>query len=238
MTGRSGMVSKAAVLLAMVFSMTPFGLAQMGMMGGNGDMAEKMAENSKKLKEYNYLQKTEIFYKGESKGIKMARVHFDSVTGEKIVEPMDSPAAETQPENGGRRRLLGQVKERKIEEKKDEMKDYIERLTGLMQQYLPPNSDRVKAAMSRALMTPPSNGVAKITLPDYLKSGDKMVLSVEPATKALTEVAVNSTLDNDPVSFQVNFNKLPDGTNYPSLTSIDSPAKELRIQVTTSDYRK
>lgn len=206
-------------------------------MGGNGDMAEKMAENSKKLKQYNYLQKTEVFLKDDLRTTKLSRVHFDSVTGEKISEPIETPAAATQPDTG-RRRMLGQIKERKIEEKKDEMKEYIERLTGLMSQYLPPNADRIKAAMPHALITPPADGVAKVTFPDYLKSGDKMILSLDPSTKNLNQVLVNSSLDDQPVSFQVNFNKLPDGTNYPSLTTINSPAKELRIQVSTSDYRK
>ena len=224
------------ILPAILIALALTAHAQMGM-GGNGDMAEKMAENGKKLKQYNYLQKTEIFFKGDLRTTKVARVHYDSVTGEKISEPMETAAAETQPDTG-RRRVLGQIKERKIEEKKDEMKEYIERLTGLMSQYLPPNSDRVKAAMPRALITPPADGVAKVTFSDYLKSGDKMILSLDPSTKALNEVLVNSSLDDDPVSFQVNFNKLPDGTNYPSLTTIESPAKQLRIQVSTSDYRK
>lgn len=236
MSSRKKAISYILPAFLLTFALASFAYAQMGM-GGNGDMAEKMAENGKKLKQYNYLQKTEVFFKGDLRTTKMARVHHDSVTGEKISEPMETAAAETQPDTG-RRRMLGQIKERKIEEKKDEMKEYIERLTGLMSQYLPPNSDRVKAAMPHALITPPADGVAKVTFPDYMKSGDKMILSVDPATKALNEVLVNSSLDDDPVSFQVKFNKLPDGTNYPSLTTIDSPAKQLRIQVSTSDYRK
>jgi hypothetical protein len=229
--------SKLLVLLV-ALSLTTLIQAQMGMgMGNNGEMTEKIAENGKKLKQYNYLQKTEVFFKGNLRTTKLARVHYDSVTGEKISEPMETQPAATEPQ-GGRRRVLGEIKERKIEEKKDEMKEYVERLTGLMSQYLPPNSDRIKAAMSRALIMPPADGVAKVTLPDYLKAGDKMSLTLDSTSKTLTQILVNSMLDSDPVSFQVNFNKLPDGTNYPSLTSIDSPAKELRIQVSTSDYRK
>jgi hypothetical protein len=222
--------------LLVALSLTTLIHAQMGM-GNNGEITEKITENGKKLKQYNHLQKTEVFFKGDLRTTKLARIHYDSVTGEKISEPMETEAAATDPQ-GGRRRVLGQIKERKIEEKKDEIKEYVERLTGLMSQYLPPNSDRIKAAMSRALITPPADGVAKVTLPDYLKAGDKMTLTLDSTSKTLTQILVNSMLDSDPVSFEVNFNKLPDGTNYPSLTSIDSPAKELRIQVSTSDYRK
>jgi hypothetical protein len=224
-----------ATLLGLACAASLYG--QMGGMMGKPDLSSKMAENAQKLKQYTYTQKTEIFLKGELKGTKLASVHYDAA-GNKIVTPANSEPAQAQQESGGRRGMLARVKEKKIEEKKDEIKDYVERLTGLMGQYLPPNPDRVKAAMPRAEITPPAGGPLKVTLPDYLKQGDKMMLMVEPSTKALSEVLVNSSLDQDPVSFQVNFAQLPDGTNYPSLTTLNSPAKDLRIQVSTSDYHK
>jgi hypothetical protein len=42
------------------------------------------------------------------------------------------------------------------------MKEYVERLVGLMGQYLPPNPDKIKAALSTAQITPPAGGDAKI----------------------------------------------------------------------------
>lgn len=217
---------------AIVLGLVAFCAAQMAT-GGGGQMAENMAENSKKLKQYTYLQKTEVFLKGEARSTKVDQVHYDS-SGQKVVVPVSStPSAEGQQGGGG-----GRLRQRVVEKKKDEMKDYIERLVGLMGQYLPPNGDRIKAAMPRAQITPPSGGEAKIALPDYLKQGDTMTLSIEPATKALSKILINSSLDEDPVKFTIDFAKLPDGTNYPSMTSIQSPSKELEIRVTTSDYHK
>lgn len=218
----------SAIVLRVVVSCA----AQM-MGGGGGQFAENMAENSKKLKQYTYLQKTEVFLKGEARSTKVDQVHYDS-SGEKVVVPVSStPSAEGQQGGGG-----GRLRQRIVEKKKDEMKEYVERLVGLMGQYLPPNGDRMKAAMPRAQITPPSGGEAKIVLPDYLKQGDSMTLSIEPATKALSKILINSSLDEDPVKFTVDFAKLPDGTNYPSMTSIQSPSKDLEIRVTTSDYHK
>jgi len=225
--------SRLVLALLLTVALTTFLHAQMGMMD-KGEFTEKMAENSKKLKQYTYLQKTQIFLKGELKGTKLSRVHYDSATGEKVSEPLDAPP----PEQGGRRRLMGRMKEKKIEEKKDEMKEYVERLMGLMSQYLPPNPDRMKAAMPNALISPPASGQAKLILSGYLKPGDKMTFAADPATKSLSEITIDSSLDDKPVSFQVVFSKLPDGTNYPSLTTINAPAKELRIAVATSDYHK
>jgi hypothetical protein len=209
--------------------------AQTGGMGG--DFAEKTAENSKKLKQYSYLQTTKIYFKGEMKTTKLARVHYDA-SGEKVTVPLDTPAPQEAQQANGRQGRLGALKQKKIAEKKDELKDYTERVIGLMGQYLPPNPDRMKAALPKAQITPNDNGKAKIALSDYLKPGDKMVMSIDPATKSLTEIMIDSSLDTDPVSFQVNFNKLPDGTNYPSLTTINAPAKEMKLEVSGSDYQK
>ena len=209
--------------------------AQMGGMGG--DFAEKTAENSKKLKQYSYLQTTKIYFKGEMKGTKLARVHYDD-SGEKDTVPLDTPAPQEAQQANEHQGRLGAFKQKKIAEKKDELKDYTERVIGLMGQYLPPNADRMKAALPKAQITPNDNGKAKIAMSDYLKPGDKMTMSLDPASKSLTAIDIASSLDTDPVSFQVNFNKLPDGTNYPSLTTINAPAKDLKIEVSSSDYQK
>lgn len=51
-------------------------------------------------------------------------------------------------------------------------------------------------------------------------------------------MAINSSLDDDPAAFIVDFARLSDDTNYPSMTNIKSEAKGLEIRVTTSDYHK
>lgn len=217
----------------MLLILSALAVAAYGQLSG-GDFAASVAENSKKLKQYTYLQKTEVFLKGELRTTKLATVHFDTVTGEKIVVPMNTPDAQDQPAEGRR----GRLRERIVEKKKDEMKEYVERLVGLMHQYLPPNPDKIKAAIPRAQITPPAGGDAKIAISDYLKPGDTLSFSVNPDSKKLDQIAIQSSLDSDPVAFQVGFAHLPDGTNYPSTTSIKSEAKGLEIRVTTSDYHK
>lgn len=208
-------------------------LTAYGQMTG-GEFAATMAENSAKLKQYTYLQKTEVFLRGELRTTKLAQVHFDPATGEKVVVPMNSGEAEEQPAEGRRGRLRARI----VEKKKDEMKEYVERLVGLMHQYLPPNPDKIKAAIPHAQITPPAGGDAKVAMSDYLKPGDMMTFSVNPTSEKLNQIAIQSSLDSDPVAFQVRFSQLPDGTNYPATTSIKSESKGLEIRVTSSDYHK
>jgi hypothetical protein len=223
--------STFVVLLAIVFA----GCRVQAQMGG--ELPAKIAENNKKLKQYTYQQKTEVFFKGELKTTKLAEVHFDATTGERIVVPMNGDSTD-QPQQPERRRRMGQMMEKRIEEKKGEMKEYIERLVGLMHQYLPPNPDKIKEALPHAQITPPADGNSKIAINDYLKSGDAMTFSVNAASKKMDQILINSSLDSDPVSFAVDFARLPDDTSYPSMTSIKSPAKDVEIRVTTSDYHK
>jgi hypothetical protein len=198
------------------------------------EFAAKMAENTAKLKQYTYMQKTQVYFKGELKRTKLSQVHFDTTTGERVVVPMSSDDADQQPDQGRGGRLRARI----VEKKRDEMKEYVERLVGLMHQYLPPNPDRIKAAMPRAEITPPAGGSAKIALSNYLKPGDKETFAIGSESKRLDQIAISSSLDDDPVSFTVDFARLPDDTNYPSMTTIKSEAKGLEIRVTTSDYHK
>jgi hypothetical protein len=193
-----------------------------------------MAENTAKLKQYTYMQKTQVYFKGELKRTKLSQVHFDTTTGEKVVVPMSSDDSDQQPDQGRGGRLRARI----VEKKRDEMKEYVERLVGLMHQYLPPNPDRIKAAMPRAEITPPAGGSAKIALSNYLKPGDKETFAIGSESKRLDQIAISSSLDDDPVSFTVDFARLPDDTNYPSMATIKSEAKGLEIRVTTSDYHK
>ena len=192
-------------------------------------IASRMAENSEKLRTYTFKQTAQVYFKGELKKTMVSQVHFDS-EGKRVAVPLQVTPAEDTEQRRGR------IGRRIVEQKKEEMKNYIERLTGLMGQYLPPTSDRIKAAVPRAQFTQ-GTGTAEATLPDYLKAGDSMTISLDTAAKRITQLRVKSSLDSDPVSIVVNFSRLPDGTNYPAATTVKSEAKEIELRISTSDYQ-
>lgn len=193
-------------------------------------IASSMGENSEKLKHYTFKQKVEVYLKGDLKKTTVSQIHYDS-NGERVAVPIESsPAADAQQPRG-------QIGRRIAEQKKDEMKDYIERLTGLMGQYLPPTEDRIKAAVPGAQFSQPEAGVAEATFPDYLKAGDSLTITLNSAERRVSQLRVKSSLDTDPVSIVVNFSQLPDGTNYPATTSVKSEAKGIELQISTSDYQ-
>ena len=57
--------------------------------------------------------------------------------------------------------------------------------------------------------------------------------------KALRRV-VESWLDEpkNPVTLEVNFQSLPDGTNYAATTLLKIPEKQIEVQIGNSNYQK
>ena len=62
-----------------------------------------------------------------------------------------SPAQAASPDRGGRRG--GRVAKRVVENKKDDMQDYMEQAVTLIQKYVPPNPDAIQKAKDGGKMT-------------------------------------------------------------------------------------
>jgi hypothetical protein len=191
-------------------------------------LVASVAANKAKLKQYSYLQKTEMFYNGELRNVRIARVHFDLATGNRVVVPISTGVRQPKP-----RGLRGRI----IERKRAGVKAYVERLAALMHRYLPPDPAKIKAAMPNAQIIP-GGGNPRLVLSSYVKAGDKVTFALNRNPRKLDQISVLSSLDDDPVSFVVHFASLADGTNYPATTTMKSDVEKLQVRVTTSNYRK
>jgi hypothetical protein len=58
--------------------------------------------------------------------------------------------------------------------------------------------------------------------------------------RQMSNLSINSYLNapTDAVTVNVQFASLPDGTNYPSQTTINAAAKNLTVTTTNSNYQK
>jgi hypothetical protein len=134
------------------------------------------------------------------------------------------------------------MKQKVIANKKEEMKDYMGEVKGLLARYVPPNPQSMQQAFQsgKASLNPnASSGVAQIVFKDYALAGDQMTLSFDTATKQISSVNVNTYLDDpkDAVTLAIQFANLPDGTNYVQQTVLDATAKKLVVTTTNSDYK-
>lgn len=193
------------------------------------------AENQKALRQYEWVETTQVGLKGEVKSVQQASCLYGP-DGKVQKTPMAAP--EPQQQSRGRQ---GRLKERIIEKKKDELTDYMEQVKGLIEQYMPPDPNRMQQAFqSGNVSLDPTPGMIQLVFKNYAQPGDSMTLSLLEATKKLTSLNVNSYLGqpNDVVTLSVQFASLPDGTSYPNQIIVVAQAKEIQVTITNSDYQK
>src|SRR5688572_26856293 len=87
-------------------------------------LKQNLAESQKRLRQYEWIETTALSLKGEEKSRKQQRVYYGA-DGKLIKLPMGEAPAEAAQGGGGRRG--GRLKERVVENKKDEMADYMEK---------------------------------------------------------------------------------------------------------------
>jgi len=189
-------------------------------------LKQSLASNQQKLHKYQWTQATEVSIKGETKKDEQSQCRYGP-DGKVQKTPIGSP-----PEQ---KEMPGGLKGRVVKKKVDEMKDYMDRLKGLVSHYAPPDPQRIQAAKQAGLVSLDSNaGQATLTVHNYYKQGDQVAFSFDTASKKLTNYDVNTYLDDpkkDVVNLTNQFASLPDGTNYLQQTALK--AQEKQIQITT-----
>jgi len=191
-------------------------------------------------RKYEWIETTTISLKGEEKARKQNRCYYGE-DGKVQKVSLDQPEQQAQPQGGGRGRRGGRAKEKIVEKKKDEMKDYMAKASALVHQYVPPNPQQIQAAKDagRIAVTPQESGKARIAISQYLKPGDSLTIDMDPAAKTIVGLGVSSYLDTkeDVVTLAVQMNALPDGAIYAGQTTLDAKAKHITVVIQNSGYR-
>jgi hypothetical protein len=112
----------------------------------------------------------------------------------------------------------------------------------LIQRYVPPQPELIKAdvAGGNASFSPQPGGI-QLQFKDFVKSGDLVSFTLDTAAKAIRQVKVDTYLDDadkDKVALAVNYQTLPDGTNYASSKTLDVAAKKIVVVITTKNFQK
>ena len=121
------------------------------------------------------------------------------------------------------------LRQRVVEKKKEEYEEYAERMKALAEQYVSPDKDLIQAAYAKGniSMTPGPGGV-KLVIYKYVKSDDSMTLTIDKEQKQFQSIQIASYMDgpSDGMNLTVGFDRLPDGTNHVSSTSIEASRKQ------------
>ena len=201
-----------------------------------GQFKESMAKNKQALAQYTWVETVTISLKGEEK----KQQHYQVQTGpdgKPQKTSLDSaPAA--QPESSGRG---GRVKQRVVEKKKEEYEDYAEQMKALAQQYVPPDKDLIQAAYAKGnISMEPGPGGVKLVIHNYVKPGDSLTLTINKEQKQLQSIQIASYMDgpSDGMNLTVRFDRLPDGTNHVSSTTVEGVSKQLTVATQNGNYQK
>ena len=201
-----------------------------------GDLKESMARNKEVLSQYTWEETVKIILKGEAKKTEHFEVRQGS-DGKPVKTSLDPPAA-AQQQTGGR------LKQRIVEKKKEEYKDYADQMKELAQHYIPPDKDAIQDAYAKGnIAIVPGGGIPgeiKLVIHNYYKLGDTVTLRFDKNLKQFQTISITSWMDNpqDVMNLNVAFGRLPDGTNHISTVTIEGVSKQLTVNTTNSDYRK
>ena len=229
MRSRGGIVTGIALLAASVTS------AQTNV---NAALQEKLAavkqaaaENKQRLQQYTWIETTQLTLKGDAKPPTQNSCRYGP-DGQVEKTPIGPPP---QQPSGGR------MKQRIIEKKKEEMKDYMQDVKGVLAMYVPPDSERMQQAYQAGnVALNPVAGAVNLVFTNYAQPGDKMSLTFDTAAKKITTLSIDTYMGEakDKVTLQVQMGSLPDGTNYAQQAVLNASAKNLSVTTTNSNYQR
>lgn len=225
-------VKRLIILVALTLSPTFSALPQ------SAELQEKLAavkqaaaENKQRLLQYQWIETTQLTLKGNQKPPMENSCRYGP-DGQVQKTPIGPPP---QPPSGGR------MKQRIIEKKKEEMKDYMQDVKSVLAMYVPPDPQRIQQAYQAGnVALNPVPGAVNLVFSNYAQPGDKMTLTFNTATKKIAALSVDTYMGEakDKVTLQVQMGSLPDGTNYVQQSVLTASAKELTVTTTNSNYQR
>jgi hypothetical protein len=220
-----------------IFSSLAF-LAAVSAVAQNADFEQKLAavkqaaaDNNAKLHQYRWIETTQVTLKGDERPATQSSCHYGP-DGQVQKTPIGPPPE--QP-SGGR------LKQRIIEKKQGEMKEYMQQVKDVLGMYVPPDPERMQEAYKAGNVAfNPVPGAMNLVFTSYAKPGDKMILTFDPATKKITSLNIDTYMGEakDKVTLQVVMSSLADGTNYAQQSVLNASEKKLTVITTNSNYQK
>jgi hypothetical protein len=227
-------------MVSLILVLTIAGMGQS--VGDKSEMLDKVkqaaAANQQQLHQYTWTESRQITLNGNAKPAQQFQCEYGT-DGRVQKTPMGMPASSV--DGGGTR--VGMLRQRIVEKKTEEIKDYMSQVQAVIALYVPPDSERMQRAFQLgnvSVNAAQGTKAAELVFKNYAQPGDRMTITFDTEAKKMRTLNVNTYL-NDPkeiVTLAVQMAPLPDGTNYPQQTVLDAQAKQLQVTTTNSNYAK
>jgi hypothetical protein len=221
------------VLAVALFSSVSGIFAQVDMKETMAVIKTNLVQSKTNMKQYSWIETTSTWIKGELKSTKQNQCYYS----------VDGKLTKVATGNSDQAKKAGGIKGKIIENKKEELGDYIAKAMDKVNDYLPPDADKIGqiyAAGKTAIQILDPGKKFKLSFPDYIQKGDMLSISVDMGNQKLMALSVSTYIDNpsEKVTFDVTYNTLPDGTQYAASTTLVADAKNLKITIVNSGYKK
>jgi hypothetical protein len=191
--------------------------------------------NAALMHQYEWNSRTEIISQGQVKDIRIALVSYGPFG------QLQRTVINDQPASGGMMPMpFGFLRRAIAEDKKKEMQEYLMGLQGLLEQYTLPTTQKILDFISTATPSgPDANGLFQLTGYSVVQPGDNLTLWVNPWTKHLRQMQVNTTFQGNVVQMTATFQTVPgSGLNYAAFAEATVPAKQLSVQVQNYNFAR
>jgi hypothetical protein len=186
------------------------------------------------LRNYEWVETTAVSLKGEQKSSAQKRCYYGA-DGKLQKVPIDTGQAEAKKKKP--RGIRGKV----VENKMDDMKEYMADATELVKQYVPPDPARIQAVKEagKLAVSPLAPDRLQLKFNDYIKEGDALSVFLDPTTNHLLGLQVSSYLKKpkDAVTLDVTMTTLQDGALYASEIVLDGKSKDIKVDIKNSGHR-
>ena len=200
-----------------------------------GKIKQNLGASMKALTAYEWMETTTVFKDGEAKSKTQKKCSYGA-DGKVVKVPVADPSEEKDKAPRG---VRGKI----VENKKEEMGDYVQKCVAKIHEYLPPNPEKLQSIYGSGktnVQVLEPNKKYKLEFPDYLQAGDKVGVSLDMEKGLLGGIGVSTYVDgpSDKISFQLKYALLGDGTEYPAETVLEMPAKGLKILISNDGHKK
>jgi len=193
---------------------------------------KKLVESKEKIKKYEWIETITVFIDGEQKSVKQNQCYY-GVDG-KLTKVATGATTPEKKKPG----LRGKI----VENKKEEMNTYVESAMAKIKTYIPPQAEKIQKVYAGGkvvihIIEPGKK--FKVDFPDYSQAGDMVAITLDKPNKLLLSYSVNTFVEDakDPVSLNVVFKTLPDGTSYVDDVTFNSESKKIKIVMQNSGYK-
>lgn len=181
---------------------------------------QSLAKSHETLRQFEWIETTAVSIKGEQKAQIMEKCYY-GLDGKIQKMPVLPP--------GGK--------------KNEDLADYIKSAMALLHKYVPPDPSMIQRCVDLgkiAIQVLDPGRAAGLLFSDYILPGDSLTIRLDLRKNTVTSCTVATYLSTpkEPVTLNVGFGSLLDGTTYPADITLDTPSKHLRVVVQNSGYRK